>query len=298
MLVTGANGFVGNALTRVLSQHFELTTLGLNEKNQIICDLSKEIPRLPKNINSVIHAAGKAHSIPKNDKEALEFHQINYQGTLNLLESISKSGNSISSFIFLSTVAVYGKDSGQSIKEDSPLNGTTPYAKSKINAEKAVINWCEKNNVKYIILRLPLIAGENAPGNLGAIKNAITKGYYFRIAGNFAKKSVVLAEDIASLIPNLNDKQGIFNLTDGVNPSFFQIEASISNEVGKPILWSVPLSLAKLLAKIGDVLMTFKIPCPLNTDKLTKLTSSLTFDDNAARDILGWQPHSAFQLKK
>ncbi|MBK8563704.1 MAG: NAD-dependent epimerase/dehydratase family protein [Saprospiraceae bacterium] len=294
VLITGANGFVGETLKEILSQQFEILTLGLNERNLIVCNLSNEIPKLSKTPDYVIHAAGKAHSIPKNDKEALDFHQINYQGTLNLLEGLTNTNNTISQFIFLSTVAVYGMERGENIAEDWPLKGDTPYAKSKIMAEKAVVDWCNNHNVRYIILRLPLVVGEKAPGNLGAIKRAILKGHYFRIEGNHAKKSVVLAEDIAALIPNLDGKQGIFNLTDGINPSFFQIETAISKEVNKPINWTLPMFWAKTLAIFGDLLTSIKIPFPLTSDKLMKLTSTLTFDDRAARETLGWQPKSAF----
>ena len=38
--------------------------------------------------------------------------------------------------VFISTVAVYGRDFGELITELHPLNGNTPYAKSKIMAEK------------------------------------------------------------------------------------------------------------------------------------------------------------------
>ena len=53
--------------------------------------------------------------------------------------------------------------------------------KSKIDAEAEVVSWCKKNDVEFLILRLPLISGPNPPGNLGALYKAIQKGYYFRI---------------------------------------------------------------------------------------------------------------------
>lgn len=45
--------------------------------------------------------------------------------------------------IFISTVAVYGCEFGEQITEEHTLNGTTPYAKSKIMAEEYLTNWCK-----------------------------------------------------------------------------------------------------------------------------------------------------------
>lgn len=47
--------------------------------------------------------------------------------------------------VFISTVTVYGCDFGDLITEDHPLDGDTPYAKSKIMAETYLNEWCEKN---------------------------------------------------------------------------------------------------------------------------------------------------------
>lgn len=86
-------------------------------------------------------------------------------------------------FIFISSVAVYGCDSGENITEEHSLDGTTPYALSKIKAEKYLEGWCIMHNVKLSILRPSLIAGPNPPGNLGAMIRGIRNGKYLSIAG-------------------------------------------------------------------------------------------------------------------
>ncbi len=255
------------------------------------CDLSTMIPQL-ESVNLIIHAAGKAHSIPANDQEAAEFWKVNLEGTKNLLSGIEKSGFLPEKFVFISTVAVYGLETGESISEEFPLKGETPYARSKIAAEQVVTDWCTKRGVKYVILRLPLVAGPDAPGNLGQIRKAIASGYYVRIKGNKARKSVVLAEDIARLLPDLSGKQGIFNLTDGVHPFFSEIEDALSREAGKAIRFSMPLFMLRWAARVGDWFPFF----PVNSLKLKKMTSSLTFSDEKARRELGWSPRAAFAV--
>lgn len=190
----------------------------------------------------------------------------------------------------ISTVSVYGREEGEGIPESHPLNDTTPYARSKALAEAAVQEWCEARGVKWIILRLPLVAGPNPPGNLGAIRRAIAKGRYFRIAGNRARKSMVLAEDVARLIPSLEGKSGIFNLTDGIHPTFAEIEAAIAKALGKEIPICLPKGLLAAAGKGGDVLNRLGLSFPLTTARLHKMAATLTFSDVKARRELGWDP--------
>lgn len=59
------------------------------------------------------------------------------------------------------------------------------------------------------ILRPSLLAGKNAPGNLGDMVNGINKGLYMNIAGGKVVKSILMAEDIAILLP-LVEKMAVF----------------------------------------------------------------------------------------
>lgn len=131
------------------------------------------------------------------------------------------------------------------------------------------------------------MAGENPPGNLGAMIEGIQKGYYFNIAGGTAKKSMVLATDVAKTILKVSAIGGIYNLTDGHHPSFAELSNSIAQQLDKPKPFNMPLWLARLIAKFGDVLGN---KAPLNSDKLKKITSDLTFDDSKARNAFGWSP--------
>ena len=71
------------------------------------------------------------------------------------------------------------------------------------------------------------------------------------------------------------------------------IEDALARAAGRPIRWALPLRLVFFLAKIGDLLNMLRLPFPLNSDKLSKMTSTLTFDDSLARKMLGWRPKPA-----
>lgn len=290
ILLTGASGFLGKMLRTALEKKYAVVTIGRSPSNDLQLDLSQTIPIFQESFHTVVHNAGKAHVVPRTEAEAAAFFQVNYQGTLHLLAGLEKSPKLPAQFVFISTVAVYGVEQGENIAETQALNGATPYALSKIQAEQAVQDWCKRWNVKCVILRLPLVVGENPPGNLGAMLKAIQRGYYVKIKGNTARKSAVLGTDVAQLIANLPDKEGIYNLTDGVHPSFAEIEQALEKATGKPIQISISNKWMNRLATIGDRFAALHLPAPLTTAKLEKLTGTLTFKDDLARRELAWNP--------
>lgn len=283
ILLTGGGGFLGKIIIQELENSHELISLGRDISNQIRCDLSKEIPKIPQ-VDMIIHAAGKAHVVPKTKEENQDFFDVNLHGTSNLLEGISHYPRS---FVFISTVAVYGLEEGIDIDESSSLKGDTPYAKSKIAAENLARIWGIQNQVNVLILRLPLIVGSNPPGNLSAMIKTIRSGIYRRIGEGSAKKSMVLAQDIARVLPEWVNKNGTYNLTDGVHPSMAQLDGVLAHKLGKKVR-KIPVWPLSAIAKIGDLIPGF----PLNTYRLGKLSKSLTFSDSKAKIELNWSPRS------
>lgn len=284
-LLTGATGFLG----RIINKHQQVRTLrlGRGPQSDIRCDLSQEIPALPE-VHTVIHNAGKAHSRSQTAAEAKSSFAVNERGTRNLLKGLE--AHPPKQFIFISTVAVYGLDAGQNIFESAHLLGKTPYAKSKIKAENAVREWCTERGIPALILRLPLVYGPNPPGNLGDISRMIQRGQYVRISGNTARKSIVLAEDVACLVARINGQSGTYNLTDGVHPQFNELELAIAQVHQQTLRWALPLPLLRLAAYGGDALRSIGFPFPLYTERLSKMTATLTFDDSLARQELQWSP--------
>lgn len=287
LLFTGGSGFLGkNILPKLQSMFENVTTLGQSKGNDIQVNLAHDIPEFPQKFDIVLHAAGKAHIIPETKEEEDLFYDVNYEGTRNLCKALEKVGVP-KSFIFISTVAVYGCEEGSFINEDTPLKGSTPYAKSKIMAEEFLQVWCAKNNVILTILRPSLIAGINPPGNLGAMISGIKKGFYFNIGGGKAQKSVLMAEDIANLIPLVKDKGGIYNVCDNENPTFGELSLLIANQLGKSAPISIPYPIAKGVACMGDIIGK---RFPLNSRKLRKITKPLTFSAHKAVNELSWKP--------
>ncbi len=286
LLFTGGTGFLGKNVMPLLTQQYDVTTCGITPDDLLKANLAKEVPELLEKYDVVLHACGKAHVVPKTDAEKQAFYDVNYQGTVNLCSALEKVGTP-KALIFISTVAVYGCEYGDLITEEHPLEGSSPYAESKIMAEKYLKEWCANNGVILGILRPSLLAGKNAPGNLGAMVNGIKKGFYMNIAGGKVVKSILMAEDIARLVPLLEEKGGIYNVCDTRQPSFGEISMSIAKQLGKGKPLNLPYWMAWCMAKVGDLLGS---KAPINSYKLEKMTKSLTFSNAKARKELGWEP--------
>jgi len=287
ILVTGGSGFVGSVVVPCLKQmQHEITAIGITANDDINCNLVNSVPELLSDFEWVIHIAGKAHIIPRDENEKQLMYNVNVQGTKNLclgLENVP----SLRAFIFISSVAVYGLDFGENITEDFPLKGVTPYALSKIQAEQYLQEWCTKRKITLGIIRPSLIAGKNPPGNLGAMINGIKSGKYLRIGNGKTKKSVLMAEDIAKVIPKLAEVGGIYNLCDDIHPSFLQLETLISYQLGKKKPVAIPYWIARCAALAGDLAGD---RFPLNSLKLEKIVRSLTFSNAKAKRELNWIP--------
>ncbi len=294
ILLTGSSGFLGKFIFRYLKGH-DLKTLSRFSGDYKV-RLDKIIPEFIDSFELIIHNAGLAH-VSANEKNTHNFYRTNVLGTFNLLKGLE--GTSIpKKFILISSVSVYGLDFGIGIDEDNRLRAKDPYGISKIQAEQLVLEWCAKNNVICTILRLPLVIGENPPGNLGSMINGIKKGFYFNISGGKAKKSMVLASDVAKYIVKASEIGGTYNLTDGYHPTFKELSVHISKQLGKKNPKNLNSYTAKFIALFGDF---FGSKFPLNTQKLNKITADLTFDDTKARKAFGWNPTpvlEGYKLKK
>ena len=244
LLFTGASGFLGYNIRSILKDTYDVYTIGLTDENDFKCNLAEEVPLLNTRYDLVLHAAGKAHTVPKTEAERRAFYDINYQGTVNLCKAME-------------------------------------------NAERYLTEWCAENDVVLGILRPSLIAGHKAPGNLGAMVEGIRKGLYMNIASGKVRKSVLMAVDIARLLPLVEEKGGVYNVCDTYQSTLGELSASVAQQMGRRKPISLPYWTAWCLAKLGDLVGNW---FPINSYKLERMTNSLTFSNKKARMELGWEP--------
>lgn len=315
LLLTGASGFLGRNIIGRLGQCYSVTTLGRSATSDIVADLAAGVPTLTGQFDVVVHAAGKAHELPGKENDD-DFRRVNIGGTANLCRALEETGLP-KAFVFISSVAVYGEEAGANVAEDHPLDGTSAYARSKIEAEAIVTDWCARYGVPLAILRPALIVGPHATGNMEAMIRGIRRGIYANVGGGKALRSIVAAADMAEVILKAIGRNDIYNICEQRHRTVAEIARRIADLTGRRHLPSLPLWLARAAALPGDLLNTLpnRHPnalhshqtnthptrhanshlrrWPLDSYRLRKLTESLTFDSAKARRDLQWHPLDA-----
>lgn len=157
VLITGVNGFVGGYLfSRLKTMDYKIYGLGMEPSSPYdldeyySVDITKKF-QLNQEFDAIIHLAALNRTTIGADIDSQIFHQINVEGTRNLIESCG-----FSKFIYISTAAVYARDD-EVITEESPIAPMGNYAKTKYEAELL----CQKliPHKKLIILRPVNISG-------------------------------------------------------------------------------------------------------------------------------------------
>jgi nucleoside-diphosphate-sugar epimerase len=121
--------------------------------------------------------------------------------------------------------------------------------------------------------------------------SAIAAGRYLGVGTGTARRSMVRLADVAEVFPKIAVVGGVFHLTDGFHPSFAELESAIAAALDRRPPLRLPTPLARAAAVAGDVLeLLVRRRMPFNHRTLVKMTSTLTFSDEKARRLLGWQP--------
>ncbi len=289
-LISGATGFLGKFIIDELASE-SYDTIGRSNSNTINFDFerSKNPLSISGKYDYLIIASGHAHVFGSHNTECLKHHNVNFVGTRLLVNSVDLK--TLKGVVYISSVAVYGENMRIQFSEEDELRGETPYAKSKIAAEEYLMDWSEQKNVPVLILRAPLIAGKYPPGNLGAMIEAIQKKRYFSVNRGRARRSMVLADDLAKYVVRNCGKHGVYNLSDGYHPSYRELERLISHQLNVSPPKEIPVFLVKLVAKLGDIFPLL----PINSLRLKKLMNDLILDDSKARRETDWQPRAVIK---
>jgi len=291
VLVTGWNGFLGSYLCNALSSNGDLVVrCGRVAESDVRCDLAETAPVLPRNISTAVHAAGVAHKTTQSQTDRDLFQKGNVQGVANLLSALENTD--VTSFVLISSVSVYGLMEGENITENHSTKPHNEYGKSKLDAENLVLQWAEKHDINCTIVRLPLIVGNSAPGNLKQLISSIKARRFVLPGGGKARKSMVLADDIATWVARNKDGRGTYNLTDREDPSYFELCNAITTHHNLSAIPAVPEFLMNTAGRIGDLgSRLLNKPLPYNSAVHHQLTKSLTFSSERAIQT-GWKPSS------
>jgi nucleoside-diphosphate-sugar epimerase len=173
VLVTGGAGYVGSALVPELLQdgykvivydlylYGDIFSLVKNNPNlvQIKGDIrdKKKFIDATKNVDTILHLACISND-PSYELNPALGKSINYDAFYNLIEAARI--NNVRRFIYASTSSVYGVKKEKNVRETSICEPLTDYSKYKLECEKILLDFGEKNpDVEHVIVRPATVCG-------------------------------------------------------------------------------------------------------------------------------------------
>ncbi len=156
VLITGANSYIGTSFEEYVKNkdsNFEIDTLDLLDPNWEEFDFS--------GYDSIFHVAAIVHKREKKISYE-EYKKVNTDLPVLIAKKAKKAG--VSQFIFLSTMSVYGLNTGK-IASSTLAIPTTKYGQSKYQAEEELLK-LRDCQFKLVIVRPPIVYGKGSKGKL------------------------------------------------------------------------------------------------------------------------------------
>jgi dihydroflavonol-4-reductase len=312
VLVTGATGFIGSAVTRrLLERGQEVVTLvepnvdagnleGLDVK-QVVGDLRRadDVRQVVSGCRAVFHVAA-LYRFWARDPSA--FYAINVEGTRNVLGAATEAG--VERLVYTSTVGTLGLEhvtdgttaaDERSFPDVRHLYGS--YKRSKYVAEHEVLRAIAEGLPASIVMpTFPLGPGDRAPTPTGQLVldylNGRVPGFVDTIL-NVAHVDDVAAGQLLALERGHNGRSYILG---GENLTLEQLLGELAAITGLPrARIKVPRALSLAVAAVSETVegrILHRHPSiPLEAARMS--TSQMAFDITRAREELGYAPRPA-----
>lgn len=306
ILVTGATGFIGQHLvSRLKSMDYPLTLAVRNRKkghdaNLRVVDVGDidsetDWQEALQGVHVVIHLAARAHQLndTATNPEQL-FEDINTKGTQNLVRQSIYAG--VDHFIFVSSIGAMATLSEHILTDESACQPDTPYGRSKLAAEKALIELNHNSNMAWTILRPTLVYGPGNPGNMERLMKLVKTGLPLPFGSFQNRRSFIyvgnLVDIILKVVSHPNAKNQIFLCSDGDDLSTAELIQRIAKCANRPCyLLPIPLSFLRLGGEFLDIIQQIlRRSLSINSETIMRLMGSLWVDNSKLHSLLDWTP--------
>ena len=295
ILISGHTGFIGRRLTLSLvgkghsivgiSRRIDgtLSTPNLHQIKVTSIEQYSSFDQALVGVDAIVHLAGRAHIIEDSALDpTAEFFRINTQGTITLAQAAITAG--VKHFILISSIGAMTTISNDILTEASACDPDTPYGKSKLAAEIALIELCHKTMMNWTIIRPTLCYGPNNPGNMARLLKLVNSNLMLPFGSIDNQRSLIYIENlidaIITCLHHPNAKNETFLVSDGNHlstPNLIRHLAQFLNT--RSILLPIPPSLLRFLGKITG-----------KSSAVERLLGSLVVSNEKIATALNWQP--------
>jgi nucleoside-diphosphate-sugar epimerase len=291
IVVTGAAGFVGRALCeRLRAAGREVRPIVRHEGTPGAIALGALETAAPDAIadalagaGAVVHLAARVHALDRADDDAA-FRASNVESTARVARAAIAAG--LTRFVLASSVKVNGEATPPG-RPFHPVDAPDPrdaYGRSKRDAEAMLADACRGTPTIPVMLRIPLVVGPGARGNVARLVAAVAEGRTLPFAAVDNRRSVVglanLCDAFVALLAAEPPPTGVHFVADAEPVSTPSLVRMIARALGRPVpLAYVPVALLRLAGALMG-----------RRDEVARLTGSLEVDTSTLRAATGWRP--------
>ena len=308
MLVTGANGYVGLEIVKMLSQQSIPTRAMVrsleNAKElqkisgvEIVVGDIRNLEDLRKACNGVYGIFHIAAIFRQANFTESVFHDINAQGTKNVLDVAIEKG--VKRVIHCSTGGVLGHIAYPPGNENSPFNPGDAYQRTKLEGENIAMQYFRENKISGVVIRPAMIYGPADTRNLKLFK-MISRNKFFYVGDGATYVHFVDVRDLAKAFilamehEELNAQ--IYHIPGEKAVPFKTLVEVVANHLGVSKPWiHIPVRPMQMLGSLCEAIcVPFGIQPPLYRRRVDFFTKNRHFDGSKAKQDLGYKPAKDF----
>jgi UDP-glucose 4-epimerase len=230
VLITGASGFIGRELVRVLEARRAHVFQALRDQRsppaggpgpgaaRRIGDIGPDTDweSALEGIEVVVHLAARAHVLGDRGSEgAAAYWRVNAEGTARLCADARKAG--VRRLVLMSTIKVNGESTAidRPFVEDDRPAPTDAYGRSKLAAEDSV----RSSGLEWTVLRPPLVYGPGVRANFERLIRWVAAGRPLPLASVRNARSMIylgnLVDATARAVDDAAAANQLFLVSDG-----------------------------------------------------------------------------------